>query len=311
MRWASLAALPANAARDEALGALLEELALRDVVAALDLVAAEPNRLRREKLRAAALRGWGAQAPESAADWVALNLREVERSAALVAVIDGAAREPARARQFVGQLNLADPANAYEHGHALIRAFVARGEFAAAAEFSTVSPAESSARSAWINGAFSSWAQHQPRSAAQAALTVVDPAAREIAFGGVIAGWAPAEPASLAAFSLQMPVGPERTAALAEALRHWVTQEATAASNWMSRLEPSAELDAGAAAVATFLPLIASRPEVALGWAQAIVEPALREQTLAVVQRARSLADSTHVQRTPAGYSRPEVAAQK
>jgi hypothetical protein len=284
-RWRDVAGGPANAVRDAALAVLLENLATHDAPQALALAAAESNYLRREQLRAAALQGWAARAPDSAAHWVTANLPEAERHAAIAAVIAGSAASPDLARQFVERLTFADPAHAYEHGHALIRALAARGEFGTAAQFASSDKIEASARAEWINLAFSTWAQHQPISAAEAALAAADPRVRGAAFSGVIAGWAPAEPETLAAFSLQMASGPERAAALGESLRHWVMKNPVAASSWINQLESSAEIDAGTAAVATLGPLIRSRPDVAVGWAESIVEPTLRKQTLEAVLR--------------------------
>ncbi|HEX2854171.1 MAG TPA: hypothetical protein VHO24_13120 [Opitutaceae bacterium] len=296
-RWSGLAASPGNARRDAALAALLEERARTDAAGALALAAAEPNRLRREKFQHASLRGWAERAPDAAADWVNANLAEPGRDAAIAAVIEGATSAPDAARQLVERLTRADPAQAYAYGHTLIQALAARGEFATAAQFATSSETEASARTEWINGAFSSWAQHQPKPAAQAALTLADPDARRVALGGVTAGWARAEPAGLAEFSLQLPAGAERSAALGESLRHWVMQDAVAASAWINRLESSAEIDAGAAAIATLQPLIANRPDVALGWAESIVEPELRLQTLGAVLQTWSLTDLAGAQR--------------
>jgi hypothetical protein len=296
-RWQALIEAPGSARRDEMLAALLEERAQRDAAGALALASTEPNRLRREKLRQAALRGWAARSPDSAADWVQANLSESDRDAAMTAVIVGAAAAPDIAKQLVQRLARADPTQAYAYGHTLIRAWVDRGEFWSAAQFATSGDPEASSRAEFSHLAFAGWAQHQPTLAAQAALALADPESRQTALTGVIAGWAPAEPAGLAEFSLQLPTGSERTAALAESLRHWVMQDPVAASAWINRLESSAEIDAGAAAVATLQPLIANRPDVAVGWAESIVEPALRRQTLGAVLQIWSLSDPAGAQR--------------
>src|SRR5581483_553841 len=58
MSWAELTAQPATAARNAALAARLEALARTDPQRALALAQAEGNRLLREQLVLACLRGW-------------------------------------------------------------------------------------------------------------------------------------------------------------------------------------------------------------------------------------------------------------
>lgn len=304
-RWRTRVDAPGTPQRDEALVALFEERGRFDAAGALALAATESNWILREKFRTAVLRGWAAQAPDSAADWVEANLSEAQRPIAIEAVIQGAANSPEAAARFVGRLILKNPQNTYGHGHTLIRALAERGEFAAAAKFAASQDLPGPAPSEWTTNAFFSWAQHQPKLAAQAALALTDPDSRKTALTGVFSGWAPGEPAGLAEFALQLPTGPDRTTALGESLRHWVMQDPAAASAWLNRLESSAEIDAGAAAIATVQPLIIHRPEVAIGWAESIVDPTLRRQTLDAVIDSWSLIDPPAAQRYLSLHPRP------
>ena len=53
----------------------------------------------------------------------------------------------------------------------------------------------------------------------------------------------------------------------------------------MDRLDPNRDLDAGAAAVATTPVIVEKKPDVATSWAESIVDPELRANTLLDVIR--------------------------
>jgi hypothetical protein len=53
----------------------------------------------------------------------------------------------------------------------------------------------------------------------------------------------------------------------------------------MSRSDRQPDLDAGAAALVSWLPLVARRPDVAVSWAESIIDPRLRSRTLANILR--------------------------
>lgn len=282
-RWEDLISQAATPARNNSLATLLEQMAARDPARAIALAQAEPNRQLRDKLIEAALRGWATVAPEAASQW-AINLPYQKRLQGMAAVFHSAAKNPQEAVRIANQVCQADPTAALDHGLALINALSDTGDFAIAAKFAaTASPDQ---RASWLQFAFNNWALHQPEIAVNAARTLSnDPDVQRDAFQGVIGGWAQSDPAALAEYSQQMPPGPERTRALEDSLRQWVDMDAAAATAWIDKFDPSPELDAGTAAVASLPRLVNSHPDIAVSWAESISNETLRSETLANIIR--------------------------
>ncbi len=278
--WARWSNAPRTPATERQMAASLEELAVRDPQRAMSLALSEGNIRLRQSLRHAVLRGWASAAPDAAAAW-ALALPDGERQISLEAVFSGAARHPEDALRLGQRLCAQDPESAGDYGQFLITALTEAGAYESAARFAATDA--SAHHSAWLNAAFFQWATHQPQQALSAFGAISDPAARNSAFQGMVLGWAMANPATLATYAMQMAPGEDRAQALGQALPQWVGRDTVLASEWINQLEPSPDLDAGVAAVATLPNLVSKCPEIAVGWAESIAEPVLRANTLRAV----------------------------
>ncbi len=260
----------------------IEKLAASDHRQALALASAEPNWRLRTLLRNAALRGWASAEPAAAAQF-ALTLPEHERREAVAAIFLGASHQPETAATLAEKLCAQDPALAEDHGRALIDALAEVGAFPVLTRFAAT---EASSRSAeWLRATFGKWAERQPAAALQAFDSLPSTAAREAAFQGLVLGWSMADPRELAAYAATLPTGENRSLAMQQALTQWMNHDVESAAKWVMRFDPGPEFDLSASTVATNPKLIVQQPAVALGWAQSILEPALRETTLTTLAR--------------------------
>ncbi len=292
--WHALIAQPGSLIRNARLAQMLEAIAARDPPRAVALVEGETNLLLREQFRQAALRGWARVAPADAARW-ALTVRDPgAHEAALKALFVGAvAGNPATAVELARTLSAQDAGDALSYGDHVIDALCDAGLFQTAAGMAA-SSGDASQRSSWLGGAYSRWAEQQPQAAAQAAQDLTDPALRDCALHGVIGGWSRADPAAATQFVLQLPDAPENSSLLSQALERWTKVDLKSASDWINNRDPSEALDAGVAAVATRDYLA---PDVAVGWAESVVDPTLRSETLTSVLRTWATNDLPAAQR--------------
>lgn len=275
--WEHLAAQPNSPARAAALAAILEKLARTDPKRALALAQAEGNWAVRDQLRDAALRGWGATAPDAAADW-AMDHRLEVRMQCMNAVLTGAAENPQAAVRVALRICQQDPEPAADYGHALISALVDKtGDFNAAVKFAAAVGTER--QEMLLDSAYYQWARHQPEQALGQIATLTDPKIRASAKAGLLSGWADADAQQLAQYAQKLPPGEDRTQAFATALPRWVERDPTAATQWIGGFDPSPDLDAGVAAVASLPSLITQKPEVAMDWAGNITDRAKRIMT--------------------------------
>jgi hypothetical protein len=280
-QWSQLLAQPGTPARNAALTALLEKLAAVDPDRAMALAAAEGNLKLRENLVQASLRGWARLSPTNAAAW-ALALPDANaRETALSSVFAGlVAADPAQAVSLGKTLIQQHPDEALGCGSRLVDALCAAGNFEAAVQLA--SGGNKQQRSFWLAGAYSKWAEYQPEQAAAAAAALTDPELRNEALHGIVGGWAEADPVALVQFATELPPEADRGPILSQALQYWVKQDALAASEWLNSHEPGPEMDEGVAAVAT---MESVKPDLAAGWADSIINPNLRSETLATVLR--------------------------
>lgn len=282
-QWADWQNQPRTPATERNAEQALQDLAHHDPVRAMALALNESNPMLRERLRNAVLKGWAAVAPDKAADWT-LVLPAADRRSALVAVFSGAVERPSEAARLGKKLCAQIPEEAGDYGQLLISALTESGAYETAAHFAQESTSEHGP--AWLNAAYYQWAMHQPESALKAFGGISDRAARSHAFLGLTAGWAEANPAAVANYAVNLPAGADRAAALGQMLSQWATRDPLTASEWMLKnLNPSPDLDEGVAAVASLPSLVSQRPEIAIGWAESIADPALRASTLTTVAR--------------------------
>ena len=281
-QWNQLLARPGTPARNAALAAMLEKLAAVDPERAMALARAEENLKLRDSLTQASLRGWARLSPTNAAAWALTQPDANARETALSSVFAGlAAADPAQAASLGKMLMQQHPDEAIGYGSRLVDALCDAGNFETAAQMAAGGNQEQRAR--WLSGAYSRWAEFQPEQAAAAAAAISDPDLRNQALHGIVGGWAEADPMALVQFVTKLPPETDRSSILSQALQYWVKHDAQAASQWINGHEPGPEMDEGVAAVAT---MESVKPEVAVGWADSIVNANLRSETLAMVLRA-------------------------
>jgi hypothetical protein len=276
--WKTLLASPPSPATEQTLLASLRTLAATNPALALELAQTAPTPRQRDEFIRAALHGWGSANPQAAAQWTLAHVRLGERRLAFDALVAGAIANPEAAILATRSLCAADPLLQSDHGHTLVTALARAGRFDLATQFAAT--ASSEFRAYWLSTAFSQWAHYQPSAALTAASELANASARTDALQGVITGWAASDPAALVAHVQKLPSSELRASALRDGLQQWVSLDPVAASAWMDRLDPSRDLDAGAAAVATTPVIVEKKPDVAASWAESIVDPELRADTL-------------------------------
>jgi hypothetical protein len=173
-----------------------------------------------------------------------------------------------------------NPEEALGYGSSLIDALCAGGDFDKAAQMAA--GGDGATQSPWMSEAYSKWAEFQPEQAGNAAEAIADPTLRSEALHGIVGGWSQADPAGLVNFVMQLPSGTDRDALISQSLETWAREDPAAASEWIGNRGPEADLDQSEAAIAT---IDSISPQVAVGWAESVVDPTLRSQTLASVLR--------------------------
>jgi hypothetical protein len=172
------------------------------------------------------------------------------------------------------------PDQASSYGSDMIDALCHSGNFETAARLAAEGNPE--IRAGWMAGAYSRWAEFQPEEAARIASAIKDPELRNQALHGIVGGWSQADPAALVQFVTQLPPDGERGSLLSQSLERWAKLDPEAASQWINSREAGPDLDQGVATVAT---MDFVKPDVAVEWAESVVNPKLRSETLVAVVR--------------------------
>lgn len=276
-----------NKTRDESArtAELLEKHSAGDPLMGLEMASAESSRAHRLKWVSVVLERWAAEAPDGAIQWTVNRFpRDPDaRDAAFEAVVRGVARtgNVDAAETLLSRLNSAFPEGAATRRWHFVTALGEGGAYDRAGDFSI--RAEGDDRGDLLQVAFETWANARPDEAAMAARAIGDAPTRAQAWQAVVSRLAGSDPEKLTKMAIRMNGGPERRVALAHALPQWILKAPASASAWLEQQSPSAELDSGTAAIAGFAPLARQRPDVAMGWAESIVNAQLREQTMAGV----------------------------
>jgi hypothetical protein len=266
---------------------LLEQLAAHAPARALELAQAEGNRILRRELLQHVLRGWSGHEPFAAGQW-ALAAEPDFREEALTAVFAGAvAVDPSQAVAAGHKLLQLPGADVAGCGNHLVVALCEAGAFSAATEFARTADSTPE-RNGMLGDAFARWAAFQPDEAASAASALSD-TERLAALRGVIGGWSRADPAAAVNYATNLPLAANEKAELeGQALLRWSKTDLKAASDWINSHELGAAMDRGVAAIATQDYM---KPDVALSWAESVVDPALKSETLTSVLRRWATVD--------------------
>lgn len=131
--------------------------------------------------------------------------------------------------------------------------------------------------------AFAAWASRDPVAAGAWLRDRLHEPARTRMLAAVVARGAESDPRAAAEFARSLPVALERLAAMEQVAARWVAVDPAALSEWARDLPAGPELDPAAAALATLPALAEHRADVALGWADDIVDEQLREQSVRYV----------------------------
>jgi len=202
-------------------------------------------------------------------------------------VLAGASKDTAVAVQLAREFCRTDHELALEHGYSLVNTLGKTGKFRAAVAFAAEASVgeESEDANKWLKAAFAQWSTLDPVAALAAVNELAGPAHRFEALDSVVTSRVGVDPAGLAEALRRLPSAEDRNLVLGHALRIWVNNDVGPASQWLNQQEPSADLDAGASAVAkaTQEKMLNQRPEVALSWAESIISPELRSRTLFAV----------------------------
>ena len=127
------------------------------------------------------------------------------------------------------------------------------------------------------------WGRSDPLSAAAWLLSLPAVLDRPAALVGLSRAWAEADPQEAADFAILLPAGELRQSALMAAVTVWIEKNPGAASAWIDQLDPHPDLDQVAARISRIPALVETRVEVALSWAETIVDENERTQALATV----------------------------
>jgi hypothetical protein len=299
-RWSQWLLRLGTAGNDAELATEFEALIVADPARALAAALRETDAARRTSLIQAILLLWAETDPTAAAA-KARALPDAERAVGVAAVLAGASGRPDVAVRLAVEFCRDDPALASGHGYALIAALGRTGEFRAAIRFALgeESAADGEDRNKWLKAAFAQWAAQNPTAAMAAIQELPGAGSRFEALESIAANRVHTDPAGLAATLRHLPPGPERSLVLGQALHVWANSDPKTAADWLNRLEPSLELDAGAAALATATQsqTLNRRPEVALSWAESIVGAELRSRTLATVVQKWAATDAASASR--------------
>lgn len=299
-RWEKWQQRLTGSGHEVELAADFEALVLSDPSRALSLARKEKNPTRRDQLMKIILMLWADTDPRAAAT-EASRLPSDERSSAVAAVLAGASKDATVAVQLAREFCRTDHELALAHGYSLVNTLGKTGQFRAAVSFAAEASAgeESEDANKWLKAAYAQWAALDPVAALAAVNELAGPAHRFEALDSVVTSRVGIDPAGLAEALRRLPSAEDRNLVLGHALRTWVNNDVGTASQWLNQQDPNPDLDAGASAVAkaTQEQMLNQRPEVALSWAESIVSPELRSQTLAAVVTKWSASDRAQARR--------------
>lgn len=241
-----------------------------------------------------ALRTWAESDPAAALAWARACGSE-GRLAALIAALEGAAKQPHLAIQLARELLRDEPELAADCGTAFVGALIRTDAFGVALEFARGGPPAQ--RTAWLAALFGAWAGREPAFAGELARLLGAHGAEGPAYRAVIEHWAAADPSAAAAFALNLPTGPTREVALRIAVERWVVIDPEALAAALPRFGNPAERDVASVTLVCGTDALNRPTASALAWAEAIVDPAARQRALAHVLKEWAQQDRAAAER--------------
>ena len=241
-----------------------------------------------------ALRDWAKEEPDAALAWARSRSDDL-RVAAIIVVLEAAAKDPAMVVAYAQDLMRDDPAHAADFGTATVGALVRAGDFGVALDFARRGPAAE--RGSWLKTIFASWAERDPSFARDIATALGTQDVGGETFTAVIDNWAAVAPAQAAAYAMELPTGAARDSACKTSFSHWALQDPASLAQAVPTMTNASDRDAAAAAFVCATDA-ANRPTAtALVWAEAIGDAALRERALVHVVQEWAQQDATAAKR--------------
>ena len=277
--WEELSAQPRTPAGEAELAALIEKLAEQDPQRALALATAQTNLRLRAALLRAALKGWGKTQPEAAVEW-ARTQTVMDSAQAISALLQGTVQDPDKAVSVTSALIQNDASRADEFGGDLISALTEAGQFERAATFAATGPVN--CREGWLLPAYSRWAEFQPQAAMANAMQITDAGVREEAMNAIVVGWSPSDPKGMLEYAQNHLSAGLQSTALQNAIGFLADSDPAAAATWINQNDPGPQSDNGISEIALSSQLT-HQPELAVTWAESILNPELCLETLTTV----------------------------
>lgn len=145
------------------------------------------------------------------------------------------------------------------------------------------------------------WAERSPRAAKEWIDGLTEGFARDHLLLELGQKYAEREPVRAVSMAREISNAALRRSAVSSALAEWFRHDPRRSTEWLSGTPPHPDLDHAAAAIASLPTLVPTRTDVALGWAESIVDEQIRDATLADIVRAWTTTDAGAAARYVAG----------
>jgi hypothetical protein len=287
--------------RDRELAQLFEAWGRRDSARALATATKIPDKNSRDLMISAVVSGWILQEPEAAFDWTLTQPEGAQFAAEAMARL--AKDDPQLALRLVTNApKQIDPAFTEQIYNAIIRSPVEQGRYEDAKNIID-SVGDRLLRKQLMVDLASTWGRYQPQQAAEWLVAQPEGNDREDAIGNLAYAWAQTDAVAAANFASTLPSGPSRRQALVNAVVVWAEHDIVAASDWLDRFDPQPDNDAAVATIATSHKVVNQNPDVALSWAESIINPEQRVDAIRQIAQQwgqkNQAAAQQYVQSTP------------
>ena len=271
--------------REEEMRRVLAALAAHDPASAIEMARQQIPTARRGEAHAAILKVWSQSAPEAAWRWVLANPEAAGSGQPGVVLMQVAGRDPALALRFAAELAAARPDRAEEAYASVFSVMMQAGDYTAALH-AVRQIADPALQSTLTQPIVAHWAVYQPDAVIGWLRSISDPAARDRLMNNVTQSLAVTEPRRAAEIAVTIQTAETRRTALTDAVTAWFDANPAEATAWVDRFDPHPDLDGIAATIATMPAIVATRADVAVGWAESITEEKLRLRSLSTIVSA-------------------------
>lgn len=296
--------MPSAATQDEQ-RQLLEALAAVDPLAAMTQ-AQQLKGDRQAQAVAAVLAVWGANDPDAAWKWVAPdNIYQYDQ---LLEVFGK--NDPEVAARFASNLAGTRPELTQELYLAALMGITHAGGYGTARQLVESANIGSEDRNVLMNYVAGAWATYDPQAAAQWVVGQTGDA-QNSALIGLGESWSNVDPQAAANFAARLTGSPQRQLLLQQSISKWLTENPTAATNWLASAENHQDYDQAIHTLSTLPNLVRDQAPTALAWSERIYDSNLRmtavqqilgemkvKDPVGAVAYARNAPNFTQMQRT-------------